>query len=105
MEQLYRWTDHDERGGAGADRGDIRNTRAGIPVSNSNGSQGENFEERARRHNSRLQLLIEGIGGLLAASADLLGRLQRILGGGGPADGGREKPGGPDEPTPTDCQG
>jgi hypothetical protein len=74
-------------------------------VSNSNGSQGENLEERARKHNSNLQLLIEGIGGLLAASADLLGRLQRILGGGGPGDGGPEEPGGPDEATPTDRQG
>ncbi|HEY7549519.1 MAG TPA: hypothetical protein VH913_08380 [Hyphomicrobiaceae bacterium] len=74
-------------------------------MSNSNGPQGENLEERARKHNSHLQLLIEGIGGLLAASADLLGRLQRILGGSGPADSGPENPGGPDEPTPTDCQG
>jgi hypothetical protein len=74
-------------------------------VSNSNGSKGENLEERARKHNSHLQLLVEGIGGLIAASADLLGRLQRILGGGGPADGGPEKPAGPDETKPTDCQG
>jgi hypothetical protein len=74
-------------------------------VSNSNGSQGENFEERARKHNSHMQLLIEGIGSLLAASADLLGRLQRILGGSGPDDGGPEEPGGPDEATPTDRQG
>jgi hypothetical protein len=73
-------------------------------VSNDNGSQGENFEERARKHNSRLQLLIEGIGGLLTASAELLGRLQRILGGSRPADGGPEEPGGPDEPTPKDCR-
>ena len=85
--------------------GDIRNTRTGTPVSNSNGSQGENFEERARKHNSNLQLLIEGIGSLLAASADLLGRLQRILAGNGPADGGPEEPGAPDEAPPTDRQG
>jgi hypothetical protein len=44
--------------------------------------QGENLEQGARDANSNLQRLIEVIGGLLAASGDLLGRLQQILGAG-----------------------
>jgi hypothetical protein len=74
-------------------------------VSDNNGSSGENLEERARKHNSNLQRLIEAIGTLLAASTDLLGRLQQILGGGERANDGPDAPPAPDKPTPTDCQG
>jgi hypothetical protein len=42
-------------------------------------SQGDDFEERARRHNSTLQTLIEAIGAALAASRELLARLPRYL--------------------------
>ena len=41
--------------------------------------QGENLEEGARKTNSNLQRLIEAVGGLLAVSGDLLGRLQQNL--------------------------
>lgn len=39
------------------------------------GSEGDDLEERARRHNSTLQSLIDAIGTLLAASRELLRRL------------------------------
>lgn len=40
------------------------------------GSQGDDLEERARRNNATLQSLIDAIGAVLAASRELLGRLQ-----------------------------
>jgi hypothetical protein len=55
-------------------------------VSNDDASQGDNLEESARQHNLNLQRLIDAIGGLLAASASLLTRLQQIL---SPAHSGR----------------
>jgi hypothetical protein len=67
-------------------------------VSNEDDSQGENLEEDARETNSKMQRLIEAIGGLLAASGDLLVGLQRILSGGAqPAATGSN---GTDEPGP-----
>jgi hypothetical protein len=57
-------------------------------VTDDDASQGENLEEVAREANSNLQRLIDAIGGLLAASGDLLVRLQRILGGAQPAASG-----------------
>jgi hypothetical protein len=52
------------------------NHHRGTIVSGSGGSPGDDLEERARRHNSTLQSLIEAIGTVLAASRDLLARLQ-----------------------------
>lgn len=72
-------------------------------MSDNNGSQGKDLEESMRQDNSNLQRLIEAIGGLLAASAELLGRLQQILSRGQPADaGGLAPPHPPDQPTQTD---
>jgi hypothetical protein len=70
-------------------------------VNNNNGSCREDLEERAREDNSNLQRLIEGIGGLLTASAELLGRLQQILSGNPPKNDAAEEPR-PDKPTPND---
>jgi hypothetical protein len=44
-------------------------------VSGGGGSQGDDLEEQARRHNSTLQSLIDAIGTVIAASRELLGRL------------------------------
>ena len=55
------------------------NHQRGIAVSSSGGSQGDDFEERARRHNSTLQSLIDTIGAVLAASRELLTRLPGYL--------------------------
>jgi hypothetical protein len=72
-------------------------------VSNDDASRGENLQEDARETNSNLQSLIEVIGGLLAASGDLLVRLQHILGGGAqPAATGSNGPDEPGLPPPTD---
>lgn len=48
-------------------------------MSGSDESQGDDFEARARKHNSTLQGLIDVVGSLLAASRELLGRLQGYL--------------------------
>jgi hypothetical protein len=72
-------------------------TRAGIPVSDDDASQGESLEEGTRQANSNLQRLIEAVGGLLAASGELLTRLQQILSGAQPASGTN----GSDEPSPS----
>ena len=64
--------------------------------------QDENLEEGARKANTNLQRLIEAIGGVLAVSGDLLGRLQQILGGSRPPAGdgnGSEELGTPPPPT------
>jgi hypothetical protein len=67
----------------------------GPSVSNDDAYQGENLQEDARETNSNLQFLIEVIGGMLAASGDLLARLQQILGGGAqPAANESSEPGG-----------
>lgn len=68
--------------------------------------QGENLEEGARKTNSNLERLIEAVGGLLAASGDLLGRLQRILGGTQPGAGdgnGSDELGTPPSTDRRDC--
>jgi hypothetical protein len=70
-------------------------------VDNDDGSEAEDFEERARQHNSNLQRLIEGIGSLIAASSDLLGRLQQLLSGAEPATSTPDDSPQPDKPT--DC--
>jgi hypothetical protein len=69
-------------------------------VEDNDASQGESLEESTRENNSNLQRLIEAIGGLLSASADLLGRLQQILGGGRPDDEPTLESGQPDETQP-----
>ncbi len=69
-------------------------------MNNNNASQGESLEESTRQHNSNLQRLIEAIGGLLSASADLLVRLQQILSRGQPADDPTTEPGQPDKSQP-----
>jgi hypothetical protein len=48
----------------------------GETIVSSGGSQGDELEERARRHNSTLRGLIDAIGTVLAASRELLARLQ-----------------------------
>jgi hypothetical protein len=48
-------------------------------VSGNEGSQGDDFETRARHHNSTLQSLIDAVGVLLAASRELLTCLQGYL--------------------------
>lgn len=48
-------------------------------MSDSGGSQGDDLEARARKSNSTLQSLIDAVGSLLAASRELLGRLQGYL--------------------------
>ncbi|MFZ1106410.1 MAG: hypothetical protein WAN86_26700 [Hyphomicrobiaceae bacterium] len=68
--------------------------------------QGENLEEGARKTNSNLQSLIEAVGGLLAVSGDLLGRLQQILSGSRPPSGdsnGSEELGTPPPTDRRDC--
>ena len=45
-------------------------------MSGDGSSQGDDFEEQARRHNSTLQSLIDTIGTVLAASRELLARLK-----------------------------
>jgi hypothetical protein len=66
-------------------------------VNDNDASEGESLEESTREHNSNLQRLIEAIGGLLLASADLLARLQQILGRGQPDGEPTLEPGQPDE--------
>jgi hypothetical protein len=66
-------------------------------VEDNDAPQGESLEESTREHNSNLQRLIEAIGGLLSASADLLVRLQQILGRGQPDNGATLEPGQSDE--------
>jgi hypothetical protein len=50
-------------------------------VSDNGGSRGASIEEDTRQANSNLKRLIDGIGGVLTASGELLMRLQQILGG------------------------
>jgi hypothetical protein len=57
-------------------------------VTNDDPSEGKNLEEGTREANSNLQRLIDAVGGLLAASGDLLLRLQQILSGAQPAPSG-----------------
>jgi hypothetical protein len=65
-------------------------------VSDDETSRGESLEQGTREANTNLQRLIEAIGGVLTASAELLVRLQQILSGTEPAGtNGREKPGRP----------
>jgi hypothetical protein len=66
-------------------------------VTNDDRAPGESLEEGTREANSNLQRLIEAIGGLLAASGDVLARLQHILGGVQPTAGGSSAP---EEPGP-----
>ena len=67
-------------------RGGRFNTpRRGSPVTN---DDQDSLEDSTRKANSNLQRLIEAIGGVLAASGDVLMRVQGILGGGQPAAGG-----------------
>lgn len=61
-------------------------------MSDDNASQGQNLEARTQQHNSNLQRLIEAIGGVLAASAELLARLQQILSRGQPAESPTSEP-------------
>jgi hypothetical protein len=79
-----------------------RDIRGGETVNDNDPLQGENLEEGARKANSNLQRLIEAVGGLLAVSGDLLGRLQQILGGAQPAAGGTDGSDEPETPPPTD---
>ena len=65
-------------------------------------SQGENLEEGTREANSKLQRLIEAVGGLLAASGDLLVRLQQILSGAQPAAKGNNGSDDTGAPPPAD---
>jgi hypothetical protein len=76
------------RGRCGAARGTINTPRRGSPVTNDNASDQDSLEDGTRKANSNLQRLIEAIGGVLAASGDLLMRVQGILGGGQPVAGG-----------------
>jgi hypothetical protein len=71
-------------------------------VSEDDSSRGESLEEDTRQANSNLQRLIDAVGGLLAASGELLTRLQQILGGVQPATGGTDTPDEPGPPPPTD---
>jgi hypothetical protein len=66
--------------------------------------QGESLEDGTREANTNLRRLLEAIGGILAASGDLLVRLQQILGGAKPAAGtnGSDKPGTPRLPDRND---
>jgi hypothetical protein len=79
-----------------------RRTSGGETVNDNDPLQGENLEDGARQANSRLQRLIEAIGGVLAVSGDLLGRLQQILSGTQPAAGGADGPNEPGTPPPAD---
>lgn len=45
-------------------------------MSGNDGPQGDDLEETARKQNSMLQSLIDSVGNLLAASRELLARLQ-----------------------------
>jgi hypothetical protein len=74
----------------------LRNYPRGPQVNDGDDSQGENLQESARETNSNLQRLIEAIGGLLAASGDLLSRLQHILSAAQPAATGSDEPSTPD---------
>jgi hypothetical protein len=71
-------------------------------VNDNDASEGENLEEGTRQANSNLQRLIEAIGGLLAVSGGVLGRLQQILSGAQPAAGGSNGSDGLGTPPPTD---
>ena len=51
-----------------------------VPQVNDDDASQENLEKGTRNANSNLRLLIEAVGVLLLASADLLERLQQILG-------------------------
>lgn len=64
----------------------------GVSVSDDDASRGDDLEERTRQHNSNLVSLIEAVGGILAASADLLARLQQILGRNTPPDSNQGTP-------------
>ena len=69
-------------------------------------SKGGNLEEGTREANSNLQRLIEAIGGLLAASGEVLARLQQILSGAQPAAGrtnGSDEPGASTPADRSDC--
>ncbi|HWE20509.1 MAG TPA: hypothetical protein VG758_25595 [Hyphomicrobiaceae bacterium] len=79
------------------EQGTLPDTAVGTQVEDNDAPQGESLEESTREHNSNLQRLIEAIGGLLSASADLLVRLQQILGRGQPDNGATLEPGEPDE--------
>src|SRR5262249_25238811 len=92
----YRWRIDGSQNGAGQ-------ASAGTQVSEEDGSKGKDLEERTRQDNSNLQLLIDMIGGLLAASAELLARLQLILSA-ARHDEHPDTTGDPDEPTSSDCQ-
>ena len=65
-------------------------------------SQGDNLEEGTREANSNLQRLIDAVGGLLAASGDLLVRLRQILSGAQPAASGSNGSDDAGAPPPTD---
>jgi len=80
----------------GPDRqGGKRKLKGGTPVSGSgDGPQGDDLEESARKQNSALESLIESLGNLLAASRELLARLQARVQqdqSSGPEDGGRKR--------------
>jgi hypothetical protein len=71
-------------------------------VNDTDRPQGESLEEGTRKANSNLQLLIVAVGGLLTASGELLGRLQRILSGAQAAAGGTAGADDLGAPAPTD---
>jgi hypothetical protein len=74
-------------------------------VNDDEAPQGESLEEGTRAANSNLQRLLEAIGGVLTASADVLVRLQRILSGTEPAadSNGPDKGRAPQLPDHCDC--
>jgi hypothetical protein len=73
-------------------------------VTDDDSSEGGNLEEDTREANSNLKRLIEAVGGLLAASGDLLLRLQQILSGAPAAMGnnGSDDAGAPPPADPRD---
>ena len=86
----------------GASEGTIQTPARGPPVTNDDAPQEENLEEGTREANSRLQRLIDAIGGLLGASGDLLVRLQQILSGAQPAASGNNGSDDAGAPPPAD---
>jgi hypothetical protein len=71
-------------------------------VTNNDAPSGESVDERAQTLNTNLQRLIEGIGGVLSASAALLARLQQRLSGAEPAAHSAAEPRDQDAPPPPD---
>jgi hypothetical protein len=74
-------------------------------VNDDEASPGESLEEGTREANTNLQRLLEAIGGILTASAEVLVRLQQILSGTQSAAGtdGSDKPETPELQDRYDC--